>query len=215
MSVNDLDVDRFRVVIVGHSFVSRLQTFVRSDSRMTNLRLDPRKYDVSFIGIPGASTRGRKSLQPALQGLGDRHADCVFIEIGSNDLCDENIEPRRLARDIVSLARFVSVGYEPKCVVIGSILPREGPRWESYNQRVVATNRCLSVLAMSEPGIHYWRHRGFTRCAISPFSHDGVHPNLVQGMPKYVRSVRQAVLFFYFKTKTAPGIQSQCGDGYH
>jgi lysophospholipase L1-like esterase len=204
MSVRGFDADRFRVVIVGHSFVSRLQAFVRNEGQsngMKNLRLDPDRYEISFLGIPGASTRGNRSLQPALQQIDAIHPDFVLIEIGSNDPCDENVEPRRLAGDIISLARFVSVGYDTPCVVVGSILPRVGARWLAYNQRVAAANRYLSELIAAESGIHYWRHRGFTCRSVNPLAEDGVHPNAAHGMPKYVRSVRQAVLFFHFKSK--------------
>jgi len=189
------------VTCVGHSFISRLKCFTDRDGpsepAMYNLRLDPGRYQISFIGVPGASTRGHRSIQPALNRIGSLRPDLVFLDIGSNDLCDENVEPQDLARYIISLARFVLVGYEIRSVAVGSILPRVGPTWSSYNQRVSATNRYLRELAANEPSVHFWRHRGFSaRCAINPFSADGVHPHAQRGMPKYVRSVRHAILFF-------------------
>lgn len=105
--------------------------------------------------MPGASTRENRSLRLALQQIDAIHLDFVFIEIG-NDLCDESVKPRRIARDIVSFARFVSVGYETKCVVVDTILQRMGLRSLSHNERVAATNKYLSELVMAEPGMHYW-----------------------------------------------------------
>ena len=203
---HDRNVNPFRVTCVGHSFISRLKSFTdgdgSTDPAMFNLRLDPERYQISFIGVPGASTRGRRSIQPALNRIGSMCPDLIFLDIGSNDLCDENVEPKNLARYIISLSRFVLMGYDIRSVALGSILPRVGSSWNSYNQRVSATNRYLRELAANEPCVYFWRHRGFSaRCAINPFSADGVHPHAQRGMPKYVRSVRHAILFFEQKTR--------------
>lgn len=192
----------FRVMLIGHSFIRRLQTYSERSGHASdpyaNLRLDRNQFRLSFIGLPGASVNGARSLQPQLHTIQTIHPDIVFLEIGSNDLCDPNLEPRILAQNVISLARFIHIGYNVQCVVIGSILPRVGSTWRSYNTRVIVTNEYLREFSIPEVGLYFWRHRGFTDCSVNPFSGDGVHLN-PQGMQKYVRSIRWAVLSYKSK----------------
>ena len=55
---HDRNVNPFRVTCVGHSFISRLKSFTdgdgSTDPAMFNLSLDPERYQISFIGVPGA-----------------------------------------------------------------------------------------------------------------------------------------------------------------
>jgi lysophospholipase L1-like esterase len=205
---NSLTDDRFRVTCIGHSFVARLQTFTNQSlptNKFANCKLDTTLFQISYIAKSGALIKGRSSLHSEVHRLHSLSPHMVFLQLGSNDLCNENCEPITLATDIISFARFLRIGYDITYVIIGTILPRmSAGRFQfdvaAYNRRVNATNQHLHHLASDEAGIHTWKHRGFSNWAQSPFAFDGVHLNHTYGMPKYVRSVRQAMLFYKGKS---------------
>ena len=55
------------------------------------------------------------------------HPDIVLVDISSNDMCDEEVTPAKLAGDIMKLARFFVEGCDVKVMVIGALLPRRNP----------------------------------------------------------------------------------------
>jgi len=193
----------FHTLFIGHSFINHLKPFIASGSpvmNVVNLNLDPQYFVNTLVGRSGATAGGRRSIQSALHVIDQINPNMVFLEIGSNDLCDENREPMHISVDIVSLARFIKIGYGISCVVIGKILPRtHRVDMNAYNIRVGATNRHIRHLASQELGIYTWRHRGFSNPTINPFHTDGVHLNKTHGIPKYIRSLRHAVLFHRVK----------------
>jgi lysophospholipase L1-like esterase len=189
---------KFTIVCIGHSFITRVSRFCNGD----NLRLDKTQFSVIFIGQPGGTTRGPKSIQTVLHKLQGIRADLVFLQLGSNDLCDENREPAQVAQDIISIANFIHVAYDVGCVVIGDIIPRLRQDLGSFNVRASRANVMIHQACDAQSQIHFWHHRGFSNPVINPFAPDGVHPSNDAGMSKYARSVRHAILFFKSRLRT-------------
>lgn len=77
---------KFKIVVVGHSFVRRFSEFSCSspDPRIkSNLGLSPDQFEVFFIGIGGATAHSIHTHINKVKGI---NPDVVIVEIGSNDL---------------------------------------------------------------------------------------------------------------------------------
>lgn len=192
-----------RVSVFGHSFVRRLGDYARCES-WENLRLDTNEFDVRFFGLGGSNVR---TVQQNLGDISEYQPEIVFVQIGSNDLCKIDCEPEKLALDIISLANLLCEGYDVNRVIVGQILKRQEPSsfharrfWhhmqislETYNERVIQTNRLLESYIEKYPKMVYWRHRGFWHQEKRMICADGVHLNS-DGLHKYAYSIRKAVL---------------------
>jgi len=111
-----MTMSRDTVLIVGHSFIRRLERHVRRSGGAR--RLDG--YYIEFLGLPGADV-GR------LHGYIRRYQDlsrirAVYLEIGSNDL--STLRPvDDVVDDIIRFAHYL-IRYGVRRVVIGEILFR-------------------------------------------------------------------------------------------
>ncbi|CAC5376961.1 unnamed protein product [Mytilus coruscus] len=124
-----------RVLIFGHSFVHRLESFLyenRAEGRY-NLGFDGTKIQVEFAGLGGSTLRpGRKSIQKAefMHVFHTFKPDSVLIQIGGNDLTSER-KPEKLARDIASFCDYIITVYGVSHVIVGQLLPRPKQRTRS------------------------------------------------------------------------------------
>ena len=77
-------------------------------------------------------------------------------------------------------------------IIISSIIMKI----HDFNMKVNRTNSCIQLKIKEEcdPGIIFWRHRGFWHEARGKFHSDGVHIHPQNGMHIYARSVRGALL---------------------
>lgn len=193
-----------RVSIFGHSFVRRLGDYTNQEHFWHNLNLSPEEFVLKFSGLGGSTVH---TIQRKLSDISEFDAEIVFVQIGSNDLSIDSCCPEKLARDIVSLAEFITLGENVIIVVIGQILRRGYPAehrcrnfWkkmqisiELYNDKVVKTNVALANLLKDKPTMKFWRHRGFWSCKENMLCDDGVHLNQ-RGMYKYAYSIRNALV---------------------
>ena len=185
-----------RVLILGHSFVRRLEEFSQSEPEWLNLGFDVTKIDVSFIGIGGGTIRGgtkciiNKGHMTAIHNI---QPHIVYLQIGGNDLCDFDCKSLTLSQDIMSYAEFLLQGYGVQHVVVGQLLPRFSRRCPAdYNYKVCQVNNELIKLCASASNVTFWHHRGFWNDAQSLIGNDGVHLNQ-RGLLKYSKSVRAGV----------------------
>ena len=178
----------------------------------TELGLDTEEFRVQFVGVSGMrlyprkptrvagrkqSADPRKSLTSAVtaESIAEANADLCYIEIGSNDLCDVDICPIRLAHNTVAFARYVQEVYRVRTVVLGSVLTRRGrgiPHAE-YNPNVHRFNEEIASLCKESPSIHQWKHRGFYRSKRDIFSDDGIHLNFF-GNGTLAFSIKRAIV---------------------
>ncbi|XP_033731755.1 uncharacterized protein LOC117321447 [Pecten maximus] len=181
---------------MGHSFVRRLSEFVSSrDAEWRNLRLEESSIKVSFLGKGGGrvsdlfSDQFRRFVEAVTP-------DVVILQIGGNDADCPSAEPRRLTINIFSIAEWL-LGYGVKHVVIMQLLPRQLTRRVSpvvYNEFIKTVNQHIKRMASTRGDISYHKHKGLKGSPTNVFRRDGVHLNDAHGLPKYVRSVRGAVI---------------------
>lgn len=194
-----------KVKIMGHSFVSRLQHFIRlSHAYNANLNLDNSLCNISYSALPGGTIKKfRDSQMPILM---NSHVDVVVIQIGSNDLCKLSLDPRSLSANIINLVRDLHVQSGVTNVVVMQILHRHIPRNPAksrgldvvnYNQRVDVLNGLLSESLRDISYALFWKHKGLINFANleAAMTDDGVHLNQTVGYKKYLHNIRSAVQY--------------------
>ena len=180
-------------LILGHSFTRRLQSWC-VEHKLGNLNLDCSRIQIFWHGIGGATITGRKSLWDDVSLVSDLDIDAVFIDIGTNDLCNFRISPKDLADRMISFAEHL-ISHGCKIVVFSEILHRRDSN--HFNNKVDSTNTLLKTRCLSHPKLRFWSHsrnrynRRFTQEYVAP---DGVHVDAERGMPRYYASVWGACL---------------------
>ena len=103
--------------------------------------------------------------------------DILFLKLGSNDLCDQTLDPQKFVKDLLSYASYLIVGLEIRLVAISHIIVRQKEPFLGYNQKVHLLNVLLkSELASKHPMIYFWRHTaGLWRADPDIVMADGVH----------------------------------------
>lgn len=186
-----------KVLIFGHSFVHRLESFTHENYLYgwENLGLDGTDVQVEFSGLGGGTLRpGPKCIQRQnhMLAIETYKPHTVFLQIGGNDLSNEG-NPEKLARDIISFAGYVITCYNVRHVIIGQLLPRYSERTEvDYNDKVILVNKYIKQSLMQRHNITYWHHYGLWKNIQSLLAVDKVHLN-PQGMRVYAKNVRAAV----------------------
>lgn len=185
-----------RVLILGHSFVRRLEDFSQSEEGWLNLGFDVTDIDLSFIGIGGGTIRrGTKCIvnKGHMDAINVIQPHAIYLQIGGNDLSNYDCKPATLSKDIMAYADFLLQGYGVQHVIIGQLLPRFSRRCPSdYNQKVIEVNSELIRLCSQSCDVSFWHHRGFWKDTRLLIDRDGVHLNK-RGLLKYAKSVRASI----------------------
>lgn len=180
------------VVVFGHSFVHRLESYILADPAVSNLGLSGELYNVQLFGIGGLKLAQSRRLHCKDSEL--RNRDVAFLEIGSNDLCDQRYQPDVFARDLVAFAEYLKLGLGVGKVIISQILPRRRLPYTSYNDNVIKANVAVEEMVCHREGIFFWKHRGMWHCAENIYCRDGIHLSDSTGNRKYLRSVRDSII---------------------
>ena len=187
------------VLVLGHSFISRLNHFISRDPSKDNLALEKTSvlsfmFDVGHDNQPGNIF----SASSQLDLVWELSPDAVVLDIGSNDLCDRWSTPETTMAAIVDLALRITRIPSVRHVLVCEIIPRLFlPKWKpNYNAHVHETNRLLATVLEGLPNVHFWRHRSFSQIPRKLFLQDGFHLNDV-GMLRYYRTIRGAVMKAY------------------
>jgi len=166
------------------------------DRGWSNLSLDFRDIETTFFGIGGSTVRpGPKSMQNTrnMNVISSYNPDVIFLQVGGNDIKNRNVDPKKLARDIIVYAKFIIECYDVKHVIIGQLFRRYSRRNPiNYNELVYDVNKQLTELTGDESKISLWHHRGFWFNTRQYISADGVHFNNL-GMRKFAQSVRLTI----------------------
>ena len=207
-----------RILLFGDSFVRRLRdfTFAPASSRhfpdpvslhrgpLDNFFFADSDYSVRSFGWGGATLkpaedRRPKSILTAVDVVARCEPSIVYLHVGSNDLCNPDIDPSKLARDIFTFAEYLVDGHAVQVVVISAILHRRTvpAAVSDYNRRVDLANRRLSrVLERSTDhtnSIILDSHTGLKDSTQDIFASDGIHLNLA-GNLKLCKGVRRALI---------------------
>ena len=123
---------------------------------------------------------------------------CWILDIGTNDLASEDGDQLVLAKSLFQVAEAM-VGTSRTLVVLSKVLPRTLCRVmpvEELNGRIEHFNTALRALrwVKGRELMAFWCHCCIAK-KFAQFASDGVHLNN-EGMEKYLKSVRRAVLRF-------------------
>jgi len=184
------------VLIFGHSFIHRLNTYLHQSQSPPALNSE--QYKITCIGKGGACLSGTKYnhlMHTVHQHLTTTNTHAIYIALGTNDL-QQGTSPYHVAQALFTLACKLKAAYHPRYVYIDQILHRDHAKFPGFHRQADQTNSILQQLIGSKnpPGIKLWKHRNFTNPTTQLLSKDGTHFNQA-GMVKYWRSVRGAVLY--------------------
>jgi len=147
---------------------------------------------VKTIGIGGRTVD--KLIKNDLQDIRDTAPNVVIMDIGSNDLCDEQSDPDTVALAIIALVELLIKDLKLRCLVLCQVLPRKKQPFMEYNERVWKLNGLLKEAVKGIHGAKFWIHRGLCKPSQNIFTRDGVHLN-DEGHQALYRSYRGAILF--------------------
>jgi hypothetical protein len=187
------------VVLLGHSFISRLKYHLK-ETRNLNLGLNDAEFALYWQGQGGMLIAHLPRYFDMLMSL-KPHA--VYIEIGSNDLCKSPVNINQLVDRLFNFVHCViDASKDVSVVIIGHVLHRDLsatrqaniPR--DYNIQVEEFNRCLVVKAQMsqyQNKIKIWQHKGLVANVLPYLISDGVHLNAT-GQHRLLHSIKRAVV---------------------
>ena len=190
---------RHSVLILGHSYVHRLEEFVnhcKSDGVTPNFGLDPDRVVVNFAGYGGAHIgRIHDRLEQVVTHF---RPDFVILQVGSNDISQVNNNPDILSENIIQLANRLIVQYDVHKVAVSELFFRNKWRGGNFNDTTREINAHLRVKLSPHSetaGVSFWRHFGFSDAVVRrSLQHvDQVHFNDA-GNLKYYKSLKRAIL---------------------
>ena len=195
----DFDHEPPVVLVLGHSYISRLNHFISRDPARDNLALEKSSvlsfmFDVGHDNQPGNVF----SASSQLDLVWELSPDAVVLDLESNDLCSSGSTPETTMTAIVDLALRITRIPSVRHVLVCEIIPRLFvPKCKSnYNAHVHETNSLLAKSLQSLPNVHFWHHRSFSQIPRKLFSRDGFHLNDA-GLLRYYRTIRGAVMKAY------------------
>ncbi|XP_061190550.1 uncharacterized protein LOC133198476 [Saccostrea echinata] len=185
-----------KLVVLGHSFVSRLEDFVNSspDNRVTkNLNLSLEEIHVSYAGFRGATLS--KVRAQGLRYVRLFHPDVVVLQVVSNDLCDPTKSVSDVFKQLIDFVISLRYAESVKHVVILQTLQRRPPSYriryevdtQWFNERVDELKMRISSYLCNVEGSKFFRLSGFWSSASQDmvFSQDGMsEPKSAKRQPR-------------------------------
>ena len=169
-----------RVLILSHSFVHRLHSFIVSLSNL-NLSLGiAEPIIVKWHGIGG------RTIAKVVESFQPHH---VILELGTNDLC--YLDPTMVGSSLEDLGKVLHSRYGVQRVVVCQTL--FGDKATKFNNTVTLLNKYSEVVIPSLPYDKFWKHRGLWNSSKGIYAKDGVHLSAF-GQLKLYHSIRGAVL---------------------
>ena len=168
-----------RILVIGHSFVWRLNKFITESTRPCIDRhfCLTDAASISFHGIGGRTVDRLRDSD--LHAVFSFKPTLLILEIGSNDLCDPNLAVPDLAANILRLIKTFHITYQVPYIIVSQVLRRRRPpiMTPSYNNRVPHLNNVLHNLLKQVPFATLWFHLDLIRATTNVFLPDGVHLN--------------------------------------
>lgn len=203
--------DVHNCLFLGHSYIGRLQRWIKSaqNNLGTNLAID--NVTIDFIvgyTIPQLNRELQKSLNIVAR------CDAIFIDIGGNDLCDKDCDESVLFEMCKSLISNIRETNANCSITVMQQLHRQHiykrkiceksrerheiccsiEKVDDYNKRIDSFNSLLKSSLYKINRAKYWCHRSLwsVKKFNTIYDADGIHLSAV-GMKKYARSVRGAI----------------------
>ena len=186
-----------RVLIYGHSFIHRLDSYMKKGSpKMQNFGFKDDQVVLQFKGIGGAHV-STLLLEENFKIIDEFMPNIVFLQVGTCELSYYYSRPESVGSDIHEFVQEI-INKRVERVIVGEVLFRTqaGVGYEErlFNGKVTVLNRYLSAVINDMQAGMFWHHRGFWRDFKKNLDgEDGTHLNEL-GLYKYFRSLRGAIL---------------------
>jgi lysophospholipase L1-like esterase len=190
-------LDAPKVLILGHSFVRRLNYDMktRSDSRMA---CDFGLEGTAVVHLHGVGGRTVPKLRQYDLGVVSHISpEIVILEVGTNDL--SHARPEVVGSHLEELVRLLINTFSVRVVVVCHVTPRAATSVcaqttvDAFAAKSALLNQYTRVVLEPMNQVLCWTHKGFVNPAVSPFLPDGVHFNPI-GQYMLYRSYRGAIL---------------------
>ena len=214
MMENDL-ANTANILIIGDSFVSRLEHSIECEFRQSPARhlMSPNAFardalkaprevnNIYFYGVPGSGLTTTKRMRLPHHLFLSILPKYVLLEIGGNDV-DSTSSPQEIALAKFSLANEIIQTYDVQALALSTILPRDSVRnipMDLFMPKLMEANSLTSSMLSNSPCIYFHKHKGFWRDSkLNPtdtksWSTDGIHTNTPEGMSKYRKSVTKCL----------------------
>lgn len=197
-----------KILICGHSFISRY----RREHLINQIPLADRKgrfTDFSHcFGLPGhhqVFVNGRGGLcldSSGIDFITDNinyvNPELLLLEIGSNDICDNNVTVTQLERQLVRVTREIFSVTGVKYIIICQVVQRRRTRacsTFSFEEKRAQLNFLLQQLARKESRVYVYRHdRSILVNLSNRISGDDIHVTTGRGFELYHFSIRRALM---------------------
>lgn len=174
-----LSNDSHRILILGHSFVWRLEKFLRGtplpciDWHLSS----PPPLQVKFYGVGGRTVHRLHTSN--LHVVSSFQPHLVILEIGSNDLSNPHIPVPLLAANILQLNQNLHYNFNVAHIILMGVCERNHPPLTQppYNVKAHQLNHTMLQMIKPIPFVSFWFHRRLTRYNFSFLLPDGVHFN--------------------------------------
>ena len=193
-----------KVLIQGHSFITRFKQFIRENNEhySFSLNLSPQEFMVQYSGRPGGKVHHLWSDE----NITDFEPEIIILQCGSNDLCDHTVSPMDLRDKLIEYIHHLFNTCNVQRVIVMQILHRLEPEQhvrhrvdiEWFNNRVDTFNHLISDSLGHIPLAYFAKHRGLCdhHVLYQAMHKDGIHLNS-SGYPKYFRNIRSALMACY------------------
>ena len=186
-----------RVAILGHSFIRRLNGDIQDSNKPEFVHnFDLKQCIVKSCGVSSATINKLKGNHDVDSFLLEFQPHILIVQLGENDLCDENLRPETAADKIFGYIKEIKQTFGIITAIICELFPRKKPLGTSvktYHDKLNITNKMLDAFCDVEYGINYWKHLRLCRSQQEIFIEDGVHMNEL-GQRKFYRSVRLCIM---------------------
>ena len=159
---------RLRACVIGHSFVRRLRETIAHKAGRDHVRAAPRILRVDDtleeIYVLGKSGYTLSEIRNDVFYAGDLRPDVVFINCGSNHLCDTKCDVDAVANGLISFANLLRVSFTVSVVVIMGVVKHDRCRNvspEMFKERAYRLNGLLQRRTSRMTGIVFEPMRGF------------------------------------------------------
>jgi lysophospholipase L1-like esterase len=203
--------DVHNCLFLGHSFIGRLQKWIKSPQNNLGKNLAMDNVTIDFIvdyTIPQLNRALQKSLNLVAR------CDAIFIDIGGNDLCDNDCDEHVVFEMCKSLIINVREANANCSIIVMQQLHRQHiykrkicekrrerheiccseEKVKAFNKRIDSFNCLLKSSLYKINRVKYWCHKSLwsVKKFNTIYDADGIHLSAV-GMKKYARSVRGAI----------------------
>ena len=186
------------VLITSHSFVARLEQFIRKTNR-DNFEFNPLRTQLDFCGR-GGETISKLVGNGLFRKLSKKTYDLVIFEIGTCDIDNVSADAPQLALDLFRLARRCVNDFGVKSVLFCPVLPRGAGRLKAktadFTVKAELFNKSLkrlcSRIAVPNTRMSVLKHQRFNSMLPSLLC-DGVHLT-PEGLQRYYFSLRRGIV---------------------